>query len=69
MHGALVNVTPNLDTTRNQYKHSMELQVAHFADALRRGVKPMGDGEEMLAVMQLMDAIYRSADQGKEVQL
>jgi predicted dehydrogenase len=69
MHGALVNVTPNLDTTRNQYKQSMELQVAHFADALRRGVKPMGDGEEMLAVMQLMDAIYRSADQGKEVQL
>jgi predicted dehydrogenase len=69
MHGALVNVTPNLDTTRNQYKHSMELQVAHFADAMRRGVKPMGDGEEMLAVMQLMDAIYRSADQGKEVQL
>jgi predicted dehydrogenase len=69
MHGALVNVTPNLDTTRNQYKHSMELQIANFADALRRGVKPMGDGEEMLTVMQLMDAIYRSADQGREVQL
>jgi predicted dehydrogenase len=69
MHGALVDVTPRLDTTRNQYKQSMELQVAHFADALRRSQKPMGDGDEMMTVMQLMDAIYRSAEQGKEVQL
>jgi predicted dehydrogenase len=69
MHGALVNVTPNLDTTRNQYKQSMELQIAHFTDALRRGTAPMGGGEEMLVVMQLMDAIYRSAELGKEVQL
>jgi predicted dehydrogenase len=69
MHGTLVNVTPTMDTSRNQYKQSMEAQVAHFAEALRKGVAPMGDGEEILPVMQLMDAIYRSAEQGKEVRL
>src|SRR5258705_8096671 len=34
MHGSLVNVTPNLETSRNQYKHSIEAQLGHFADAL-----------------------------------
>jgi predicted dehydrogenase len=69
MHGTLVNVTPNLDTLRNQYKQSVEAQIAHFAEALRKGQRPMGDAEEILPVMDLMDAIYRSADQGKEVKL
>ena len=67
MHGSLVNVTPNLETSRNQYKHSIEAQLEHFADVLKKGAKPMGTAEEILPVMELMDAIYRSAEQGKEV--
>jgi predicted dehydrogenase len=69
MHGALVNVTPTQDTSRNQYKHSIESQLTHFADALRKGSKPMGHAEEILPVMELMDAIYRSAELGREVKL
>jgi predicted dehydrogenase len=69
MHGALVNVTPSPETSRNQYKHSIEAQLGHFADVLRRGAKPMGTAEEILPVMELMDAVYRSAEQGKEVRL
>jgi predicted dehydrogenase len=69
MHGSLVNVTPTLDSARNQYKHSQEAQVEHFVESLRKGTRPMGDAEEMLPVMQLMDALYRSADQGHEVKL
>ncbi|HYM80090.1 MAG TPA: Gfo/Idh/MocA family oxidoreductase [Candidatus Limnocylindria bacterium] len=69
MHGTLVNVTPTLDTSRNQYKQSIEDQITHFADALRKGQTPMGNGEEILPIMELMDAIYRSAEQGKEVKL
>ncbi len=69
MHGTLVNVTPQVDTSSNQYKRSMEAQIAHFAESLRKGVKPMGAAEEILPVMELMDAVYRSAEQGKEVRL
>jgi predicted dehydrogenase len=69
MHGTLVNVTPTLDQGRNQYKHSIEAQIGHFADVLRKGVKPVGAADEILPVMELMDAIYRSAEQGKEVRL
>jgi len=69
MHGTLVNVTPTMDTSRNQYKQSLETQLAHFADALRKGQQPMGNAQEILPVMQLMDAVYRSAELGKEVKL
>ena len=56
-------------TSRNQYKQSIEAQVAHFVDVRRRGAKPMGLAEEILPVMELMDAVYRSAEQGKEVRI
>jgi len=69
MHGSLVNVTPTLEPSRNQYRASVEAQLAHFADVLRRGVKPMGLAEEILPVMELMDAVYRSAEQGREVRI
>jgi predicted dehydrogenase len=69
MHGTLVNVTPTTETSRNQYRLSMEAQIAHFADSLRAGRKPMGSADEILPVMELMDAIYRSAEQGKEVKV
>jgi predicted dehydrogenase len=69
MHGTLVNVTPDLDNARNQYRQSMEGQIAHFAETLRKGGKPMGSAEEIVPVMELVDAIYRSAEQGKEVRL
>src|SRR6185369_9389947 len=69
MHGTLVNVTPTMDSSRNQYKNSMEAQIAHFAESLRKGTKPSGSADEIVPVMQLMDAVYRSAEQGKEVRL
>ena len=69
MHGNLVNVTPAMDSSRNQYKHSMEAQVAHFAESVRRGTRPTGSADEILPVMELMDAVYRSAEQGREVRL
>ncbi len=69
MHGTLVNVTPTLETSRNQYRQSMEAQIQHFADSLRGGKHVMGLADEILPVMQLMDAIYRSAEQGREVKV
>ena len=69
MHGSLVNVTPTFETSRNQYKQAIEAQISHFADVLRKGTKPIGSGEELLPVMELIDAVYRSAEQGKEVKL
>ncbi len=69
MHGTLVNVTPTLETSRNQYRQSMEAQLGHFMEAVRGAKSPMGLASEILPVMELMDAIYKSAEQGKEVKV
>ncbi len=69
MHGSLVNVTPAVDSPRNVYKQALDAQIAHFADCVRKGTTPIATGAEMLQVMRLVDAIYRSAEQGKEVRL
>ena len=69
MHGNLVNVTPAMDSSRNQYKHSIEAQIEHFGEALRKGVKPQGGADEILPVMELMDAVYKSAEIGREVKV
>jgi predicted dehydrogenase len=47
----------------------MDAQIRHFADSLRGGKNPMGLAAEILPVMELMDAIYRSAEQGREVKV
>ncbi len=69
MHGTLVNVTPQVETSRYQYRQSMEAQFGHLVESLRKGTAPMGSAEEILPVMELLDAVYRSAEQGKEVRL
>lgn len=69
MHGSLVNVTPEVDSPRNVYKQSVENQLAHFVDAVRKGTTPVASVQEALAVMRLVDAIYKSADSGREVRL
>ena len=69
MHGTLVNVTPSLDNARNQYKQSIEAQISHFLDVVRRGGKGMGTADEIVPVMQVLDAVYKSAELGKEVRL
>jgi len=69
MHGTLVNVTPELETSRNQYRQSMEAQLQHFVDALRGGRNAMGQADEILPVMHTLDAIYKSAEQGRVVKV
>jgi predicted dehydrogenase len=69
MHGSLVNVTPEIESSRNLYKQSIEDQLAHFLDAIRKDSTPDASGQEALIVMRLVDAIYRSAESGREVKL
>jgi predicted dehydrogenase len=45
------------------------LQVEHFADCVERGETPETDGEEAVANMRVVDAIYESADSGERVSL
>jgi predicted dehydrogenase len=69
MHGSLVNVTPATESIRNVYKQSYESEIAHFVDCARLGKKPLSPGHEAVSVLRVLEAIYKSAESGREVKL
>ncbi|HET9235017.1 MAG TPA: Gfo/Idh/MocA family oxidoreductase, partial [Candidatus Eisenbacteria bacterium] len=69
MHGSLVNVTPNLGASKNPYKVSYESEIRHFIDCVRTRARPDSSGEDALLMLQLLEGLYRSATEGREVAL
>jgi predicted dehydrogenase len=69
MHGNLVNVTPTLSSPRNTYKLSYENEIRHFVECVQTGAKPIAPGEEAVVLHELLEAMYRSAAEGREVRL
>ncbi len=64
MHGVLVDITP---TIPEQEGGGHEGGIAHFVDCIRTGKQPIPTAEQGLHVLQILDAIYRSAESGHEV--
>lgn len=46
-----------------------ETAQAHFVRCIREGTEPMATAEHGLTVMRILDAIYESADAGREIAL
>lgn len=70
LHGNLVNVTPaKTETPFNLYKKSYENELKHFVGAAR-GLHPViSTGDEAVQRMKVVEAIYHSAQKGKEIAL
>jgi predicted dehydrogenase len=69
MHGSLVNVTPNLASPKNAYKQSYEIEIRHFLECVRTGQPSDAPGEDALNLLRILEAIYRSALESREVKL
>jgi predicted dehydrogenase len=69
MHGNLMNVTPALESDRNNYKVSYEREIEHFLRCITQGEKPQASAEEGVALMRVIDAVYQSAEARREVRL
>jgi predicted dehydrogenase len=46
-----------------------EAEIAHFLAVVRGEVEPMVKEEETMNVQRILDAAYRSAEEGREVQV
>jgi len=70
MHGNLVNVTPvhSLSST-DVFKSAFELEIHNFIEVLRNKSKPVTPVEEGVYLMRIIDAIYQSAEQSKQIDL
>jgi predicted dehydrogenase len=69
MHGSLVNVTPTkMERSVNLYKRSYEYELKHFVGAVL-GLNPIiSTGDEALHRMKLVEAIYKAAEKGSEIE-
>ncbi|MEW6686346.1 MAG: Gfo/Idh/MocA family oxidoreductase [Candidatus Edwardsbacteria bacterium] len=69
MHGELVNVTPTTKIPADSYRLSYYLQAGNFVEAVLQNREPLVSGEDGLKITELLDAIYQSAKEGKEVKI
>lgn len=69
MHGSLVNVTPATESIRNVYRQSYDAEISHFVECVRTGRKPASPGADAMTVLKVLEAIYKSAETGREVKL
>ncbi|HYQ86742.1 MAG TPA: Gfo/Idh/MocA family oxidoreductase [Bacteroidota bacterium] len=68
LHGNLVNVTPaKIESPANLYKKSYENELKHFVGAARGLHQIISTGEEAVQRMKAVEAIYQSAQKGKEI--
>jgi len=68
MHGTLVNVTPlKMEHPSNIFKRSYEYELQHFINSIRNNTEVISTGEEAIARLNIIDAIYKSARLKKEI--
>lgn len=68
LHGRLLNVTPaHQEKPKSVFKDSYRRAIQHFLDCVRGEAEPMSPGEEGLRALKLMETIYQSASEGREV--
>ena len=61
-NGVLVDIHPKVKPLSGHQE-----EVRHFIECIKRKKKPISPGEEGWEVMKLLDAIYESAEKGREV--
>ena len=58
---------PGTRTGMEGWQESIEAEIADVVDALRNGRQPLVRAEEALVVQAIVDALYQSAELGREV--
>ncbi len=69
LRGNLMDVTPAVASPKNLFKYSYDREISHFVDCIQNGAKQISPGVDGLEVMRITDAIYASAQSGREVAL
>jgi predicted dehydrogenase len=70
LHGNLVNVTPILaEKISDRYKKAYESEIKHFYKVIRKQEENLSSAKDAVYVMHILDALYQSAKEKKEIYL
>jgi len=64
----LIDITPDAGK-KESYKSSFEFQAEWFVDMVRKGRKPLFNWKDAYTIAKIIDALYKSAQENKEIQL
>lgn len=68
LHNNLVNVTPMItETNKDRYKQAYRNEISHFYRVLEGVEKNMSSATDAYYITHIIDALYESADTGREV--
>ena len=68
MHGNLVTMTPIQDEkVSDRYLKTYEREIYHFYDVVRKKEKNQSPPEDAVRMMQIIEALYKSAHEGREI--
>ncbi|MEW6510717.1 MAG: Gfo/Idh/MocA family oxidoreductase [Bacteroidota bacterium] len=68
LHGNLVNLAPaKMDSVQHLFRRSYENELKYFLGAVRNLHPVISTGDEAVARMKVVDAVYKSFKTGKEV--
>lgn len=65
----LTNVKPVINENASSFGNIFDREIAHFVDCVAHGTQCLNPSEDGLELMKILDAIYKSAETGREVQL
>ena len=69
MNGTFVNITPAGGGANFRFTESFNAEIAHFIDCVEHGVPCRAPAEDGVILMKMIDAIYKSAETGHEVEI
>lgn len=68
-NNTIMNVTPQVDSLRFDFEKSFSNEINHFVACCLEGEKNIAPVEDGVEVMKMLQAIYESAEKGKEVKV
>ena len=68
LSGKMVNITPTPDEGANvRYRRSYRNELRHFVACLNKNIPMQADAAEIAERLKILQALYRSAEEGREV--
>lgn len=68
-NNTILNIHPQTDSATFQVDTAFANEIAHFIECIQSGKEPLSPVEDGVAITKILNAVYTSAQLGKEVHL
>ncbi|MGG6309503.1 Gfo/Idh/MocA family protein [Paenibacillus macerans] len=66
-HNTIINIDPQISTPTFDFQRSFQNEINHFVDSCLDGVPPISPVEDGVEMIKILNAVYESAVEGREI--